>query len=85
MNTRPFGSAPKSLLVLLLALGTTLVLAESTDWRAPPAAANRPNPVAGNANATALGEKLYVANCLTCHGPTGHGDGPGAVVLPGNK
>ncbi len=81
MNTRPFGSAPKSLLVLLLALGTTLVLAESTDWRAPPAAANRPNPVAGNANATALGEKLYVANCLTCHGPTGHGDGPGAVAL----
>jgi len=84
MNTRPFGSAPKSLLVLLLALGTTLVLAESTDWRAPPAAANRPNPVAGNANATALGEKLYVANCLTCHGPTEHGDEPGAVALEKN-
>ncbi len=81
MNSRRSRFAPKSLLVLLLALGTTLVLAESTDWRAPPAAANRPNPVAGNANATALGEKLYVANCLTCHGPTGHGDGPGAVAL----
>src|SRR6266568_5180573 len=81
MNDRRSRFAPKSLLALFLALGTTLVLAESTDWRAPPAAANRPNPLAGNANATALGEKLYVANCLTCHGPSGKGDGPGGAAL----
>src|SRR6266568_7059570 len=81
MNSRRSRFAPKSLLALFLALGTTLVLAESTDWRAPPAAANRPNPLAGNANATALGEKLYVANCLTCHGPSGKGDGPGGAAL----
>jgi len=81
MNGRQSRFAPQSLLALFLALGTTLVLAEVTDWRAPPAAANLPNPVAGNANATALGEKLFVANCLTCHGSTGHGDGPGAAAL----
>jgi mono/diheme cytochrome c family protein len=81
MNTESSRPSRKILLVLAIALASTFVLAESSDWRAPPAAANRPNPVAGNANATALGEKLYVANCLTCHGPTGHGDGPGAAAL----
>jgi mono/diheme cytochrome c family protein len=81
MNGRRSRFAPKNLLALLLAFASTFALAQGTDWRAPPAAANRPNPVAGNANATALGEKLYVANCLTCHGPTGHGDGPGAAAL----
>jgi mono/diheme cytochrome c family protein len=53
----------------------------SSDWKAPPSAANRPNPVAGNAIATALGEKLYIGNCMMCHGPTGRGDGPGAAAL----
>jgi mono/diheme cytochrome c family protein len=81
MSTESSKPSRKILLVLAIALASTFVLAESSDWRAPPAAANRPNPVAGNANATALGEKLYVANCLTCHGPTGHGDGPGAAAL----
>jgi mono/diheme cytochrome c family protein len=57
------------------------LLAQSSDWKAPPSAANRPNPLAGNANATAAGQKLYVANCVTCHGPAGKGDGPGAAAL----
>jgi len=76
-------SATSRKIVFALALGFlgTLAWAAGSDWRAPPAAANRPNPVAGNANATALGAKLYAANCLTCHGPTGHGDGPGAAAL----
>jgi len=76
-------SATSRKIVFALALGFfgTLAWAAGSDWRAPSAAANRPNPLAGNANATALGEKLYVANCLTCHGPTGHGDGPGAAAL----
>jgi mono/diheme cytochrome c family protein len=34
-----------------------------------------------NANALALGQKLYVGNCMTCHGPSGKGDGPGAAAL----
>ena len=58
-----------------------LLAQSSSDWKAPPTAVNRPNPVAGNANATALGEKLYVGNCLTCHGPSGKGDGPGGAAL----
>ncbi len=78
-----YQSATSRKIVFVLALGFlgTLAWAAASDWRAPPAAANRPNPLAGNANATALGEKLYVANCLTCHGSEGKGDGPGAAAL----
>jgi mono/diheme cytochrome c family protein len=42
---------------------------------------NRPNPVPANANTIALGQKLFVNNCMTCHGPNGKGDGPGAAAL----
>jgi len=81
MNTRPVGFAPKILLALVIGLASTFVLAQGSDWRAPPAAANRPNPVPVNANTIELGRKLFVANCLTCHGPEGHGDGPGSAAL----
>ena len=81
MHSQSSRGRPKTFLTLVIVLASTFAFAQMSDWRAPPSLANRPNPVAGNANATALGEKLYVANCLTCHGPTGHGDGPGAVAL----
>ena len=57
------------------------LFAQSSDWKAPPYVANRPNPVPANANTIALGQKLYVGNCMTCHGPSGKGDGPGAAAL----
>lgn len=72
----------RALILLAVFSISGLLLADSaSDWRAPPSAANRPNPLAGNANALAAGAKLYVGNCLTCHGPNGKGDGPGAVAL----
>ena len=71
----------KTIFALALGLLGTLAFAASSDCRAPPSAANRPNPVPANANTIALGQKLYVANCFTCHGPTGSGDGPGAAAL----
>ena len=77
--------SPKTFLTIvlrvLLAFAPTAVFAQGSDWKAPPTAANRPNPVAGNAKATELGQKLYVANCMTCHGQSGRGDGPGAAAL----
>jgi mono/diheme cytochrome c family protein len=57
------------------------LLAQSSDWKAPPAAANRPNPVPVNATTLAAGQKLYVGNCMTCHGQSGKGDGPGGAAL----
>jgi mono/diheme cytochrome c family protein len=78
----PHAACTRAFFTLATGFVTTLALADSaSDWRAPGTAANRPNPLAGNANAMALGEKLYVANCLTCHGPSGKGDGPGAAAL----
>jgi mono/diheme cytochrome c family protein len=75
-------SCSRALIALAVFSVSGLLLAQSSsDWRAPASAATRPNPVAGNANATALGEKIYLANCLTCHGPSGKGDGPGAAAL----
>ena len=83
MKSRKFAaSCSRALIVLaVFSMSGSLLAQGSSDWKAPPTAANRPNPVAGNANATALGQKLYVANCMSCHGPSGKGDGPGGAAL----
>jgi mono/diheme cytochrome c family protein len=81
MNSRWPATFRRIAFALVLGLVGTLAWAAGSDWRAPPSAANRPNPVPVNANTIELGKKLYVANCLTCHGPEGHGDGPGAAAL----
>lgn len=64
-----------------LTISGPLLAGSNSEWKAPPSALNRPNPVAGNSNATELGAKLYAGNCMTCHGPNGKGDGPGAAAL----
>src|SRR5437660_4483715 len=65
----------------MLIVCAAAVRAGSCDWKAPSTAVNRPNPVPANANTIALGQKLYVSNCMICHGQTGRGDGPGAAAL----
>ena len=71
----------KPLIILAVSSISGQLLAQSSDWKAPPTAVNRPNPVPANANTIALGQKLYVSNCMTCHGPSGKGDGPGGAAL----
>jgi mono/diheme cytochrome c family protein len=39
------------------------------------------NPLEGEAEAISAGESLYQANCSSCHGATGEGDGPAASGL----
>lgn len=34
------------------------------------------NPIAPNADSIAIGQELYLQNCVPCHGLTGAGDGP---------
>lgn len=39
------------------------------------------NPVPANAGSLAAGKKLYDAQCASCHGSTGKGDGKGGELL----
>ena len=39
------------------------------------------NPLAGDPDAIAAGSEVYRANCTSCHGSTGAGDGPMASAL----
>ena len=50
-------------------------------WLAPVAAAKRPNPVKANNASRARGQKLFAANCASCHGVAGRGDGPAGAAL----
>jgi len=46
-----------------------------------PPSAPAPAPAAAAKPDAARGATLYAANCASCHGPTGAGDGPAAVAL----
>jgi mono/diheme cytochrome c family protein len=39
------------------------------------------NPIPPNADSVAIGEGLYLQNCLPCHGASGAGDGPVGITL----
>jgi len=65
---------------LILVAGTLGVLAQGP-WVAPPEAKSLKNPVKGVGDA----KKLVETNCVTCHGASGHGDGPAAAALPPPK
>jgi mono/diheme cytochrome c family protein len=51
------------------------------DWKAPPRAVKKPNPVPTTADSIAAGKKVFAGNCLACHGAAGKGDGPAAGAL----
>ena len=57
--------------------GTT----ESTRPELPEEYASLANPYAGDSDAETEGENLYQADCSSCHGPAGRGDGPAAGGL----
>jgi mono/diheme cytochrome c family protein len=85
------GSAPALRLVRLLVIASAVALGVSLlardvvaiANRAPEAWAEAENPLAGDPGAVAAGENLYRANCDSCHGPTGAGDGPAVPDLRG--
>jgi mono/diheme cytochrome c family protein len=51
------------------------------EWKAPSRAARKKNPIPADAQSIAAGKVVYAAQCYSCHGPAGHGDGPAAKDL----
>jgi mono/diheme cytochrome c family protein len=50
-------------------------------WSAPPAEAQKKNPVAASASSLAAGQKIFSKTCAMCHGKTGDADGPAVIEL----
>ena len=43
------------------------------NWKVPPEAAHKANPLGHNGNAVHGGRKLFLRNCVECHGDDGAG------------
>ena len=51
------------------------------EWNAPARAARKKSPIPADAKSIAAGKVVFTAQCLSCHGPAGKGDGPAAKDL----
>ena len=76
----------KKVLFVLLVIAAFVVAACGSSSSAPPTLEPVPAEYAGKtsplgADASAAGAEVFKANCETCHGPQGHGDGPSGVAL----
>ena len=68
----------------VIALGVVLAISAASQepdaWRVPDAAKQITNPVPKSDAALAAGKSIFAANCASCHGDTGKGDGPDAMM-----
>ncbi len=55
--------------------------AAAAHWMGPAAAPRRGNPIPADGASRGRGRKLFEANCASCHGLTGRGNGPIAARL----
>jgi mono/diheme cytochrome c family protein len=69
--------------LILISVCSTPLLADSqaSDWVAPPREARKANPLPDDAATIAKGKAVFMAQCISCHGETGVGNGPAAKDL----
>jgi mono/diheme cytochrome c family protein len=75
------------LITCCFGVALTVVATTQDNWAAPARASAKKNPVSTDAASIARGKTAYTAQCFTCHGASGRGDGPQATQLaknPGN-
>jgi mono/diheme cytochrome c family protein len=71
------------LALILIPLGARPLIADSqaSDWVAPPREARKTNPLPNDEATIAKGKAVFLAQCISCHGETGVGNGPAAKDL----
>jgi len=67
--------------LLGLSLGTQAASFQESEWKAPSRSARKKNPLPADAATIALGKVVYEAQCVSCHGTSGIGDGVAAKDL----
>jgi len=68
-------------LALFLLISASLTLSAQTSWKAPKNADGVTNITKDKSASIARGQKIYVAQCLMCHGKKGNGKGPAGLYL----
>jgi mono/diheme cytochrome c family protein len=68
------------LAVFVVVLGVSAALHDPQEWKIPEAARKMKNPVPNSAMAVAAGKSQFTTHCVECHGETGKGDGPDAMM-----
>src|SRR5438093_579518 len=66
---------------VVISAAAAVAIAAQEQWTAPASAAAKKNPVRTNAASIGRGKTVYTAECLSCHGSSGKGDGPAAKDL----
>ena len=67
-------------LLVVICISVAVALYENREWRVPEEAKLRTNPLQPSRAALAAARPIYLDKCAQCHGDTGKGDGPEALL-----